>query len=191
MSGLYLISPERVDDVELFVLKLVEIFNLKCKPDLFQLRIKNASLFEMEALLVRVRFVCEKYGVEMILNDSIELALKYGVGVHVGSSDASLQELEFFKKNSGKMLGVSCYNSFERAKMFENVADYVSFGAMFQSVTKKNAPVCDKSTIVEFAKVSSKPISIIGGITAENIEEIADILYFVKYVCVISEVWGK
>jgi thiamine-phosphate pyrophosphorylase len=191
MPSLYLISPEAISDVDLFLLQLREVFELEFKPSLFQLRLKNIESDELELLILSVRSVCEEFGVEMILNDNISLALKYDVGVHVGSDDASLEELNFFKKNSNKTAGVSCYNSIERAKMFEKVADYISFGAIFQSSTKKNAPVCEKSTIVEFAKISNAKISIIGGVTAENMAEIAEILPCVDYVCVISEVWGK
>ncbi len=191
MLSLYLISPETIHNVDLFLLQLREIFELEFKPSLFQLRLKNVTNDELESVILQIKRLCEYYAVEMILNDNISLALKYDVGVHVGSSDASLQELEYFKKNSKNIAGVSCYNSIERAKMFEKVADYISFGAMFQSSTKKNAPVCEKSTIVEFAKISNKKISIIGGITAENMAEISDVLPCVEYICVISEVWGK
>ena len=194
MARIYLISPEVISDIPIFLLQLKEIFELECKPALFQLRLKNVEREKIERVILKIKPLCENYGVEMILNDDISLALKHNIGVHVGSSDASLQELEFFKKNSNKTVGVSCYNSIERAKMFEQVctdSDYLSFGAMFQSATKKNAPVCEKSTIVEFAKISRKKISIIGGISVENMVEISDILPYVDYVCVISEVWGK
>ena len=190
MARIYLISPEVISDIPMFLLQLKEIFELECKPALFQLRLKNVETDELERVILKIKPLCENYGVEMILNDDISLALKHNIGVHVGSSDASLQELECFKKSSSKTAGVSCYNSIERAKMFE-LADYISFGAIFPSSTKKNAPVCEKSTIVEFANVSNAKISIIGGITAENMEEISDIIPFVEYICVVSEVWGK
>ena len=194
MAKIYLISPDIIRDIPMFLLQLKEIFELEFKPSLLQLRLKNVETDELERIILKIKPLCENYGVEMILNDNIPLALKNNIGVHVGSDDASLQELEFFKKNSNKTVGVSCYNSIERAKMFEQVctdSDYLSFGAIFQSATKKNAPVCEKSTIVEFAKISRKKISIIGGISVENMVEISDILPYVDYVCVISEVWGK
>ena len=191
MAKIYLISPEVIDDIDLFLLQLDETFELELKPSLFQLRLKSIESDELERIILKIKPLCENYGVDMILNDNISLALKHNIGVHVGSDDASLQQLEFFKKNSNKTAGVSCYNSIERAKMFEPISDYLSFGAMFKSSTKKNAPVCEKSTIVEFAKISNKKISIIGGISAENMVEISDILPYVDYVCVISEVWGK
>ena len=190
LAQIYLISPETISDLPIFLLQLKEIFELEEAPKLFQLRLKNIENDELERIILQIKPLCESYGVEMILNDNIPLALKHNIGVHVGSDDASLQELEFFKKNSNKMAGISCYNSIERAKMFE-VADYLSFGAMFQSSTKKNARFCEKSTIMEFAKISNKKISIIGGISVENIVEISDILPYVDYVCIISEVWGK
>ena len=194
MAQIYLISPETISDLPIFLLQLKEIFELEFKPSLFQLRLKNIENDELERIILQIKPLCESYVVEMILNDNIPLALKHNIGVNVGSDDASLEELEFFKKNSNKTAGVSCYNSIERAKMFEQVCtdlDYLSFGAMFQSSTKKNASVCEKSTIVEFAKISNKKISIIGGISVENMEEISDILPYVDYICVISEVWGK
>lgn len=194
MAKIYLISPEIISDLPMFLLQLKEIFELEFKPSLFQLRLKNIEADELERIILKIKPLCENYGVDMILNDNIPLALKHNIGVHVGSDDASLEELNFFKKNSNKTAGVSCYNSIERAKMFEQVctdSDYLSFGAMFKSSTKKNAPFCEKSTIVEFATISRKKISIIGGISAENMVEISDILPYVDYVCVISEVWGK
>lgn len=191
MAQIYLISPEVISDVPMFLLQLKEIFQLEFKPALFQLRLKNIQNDDIESVILKIKPLCENYGVEMILNDNISLALKHNIGVHVGSSDASLQELENFRKNSNKIAGVSCYNSIERAKMFESVANYISFGAMFQSSTKKSATVCEKSTIVGFANISNKKISIIGGIAEENMEEISDIMPFVEYICVVSQVWGK
>ena len=136
MSQIYLISPETIPDLTIFLLQLKEIFELEFKPTLFQLRLKNIESDELEHIILQIKPLCERYVVEMILNDNIPLALKHNIGLHVGSSDASLQELQNFRKNSNKMMGVSCYNSIERAKMFESVANYISFGAMFQSSTK-------------------------------------------------------
>ncbi len=193
MAQIYLISPENIPNISIFLAQLEEIFSINaqyCKPALFQLRLKNVSQSDIKEAIVAIKPICEKYQVSMVLNDDISLALEYGIGLHVGSSDANLQDLELFKQKSTQITGVSCYNSVERARIFGRVADYVSFGAIFPSLTKKKAQICEKSTIIEFCNESDVKVAIIGGISSENIYEISDILDCVDYICVLSDVWN-
>lgn len=36
--------------------------------------------------------MCEQYKVPFVINDDLETAVKYGVGVHLGQDDGSIQE---------------------------------------------------------------------------------------------------
>lgn len=190
MPKIYLISPPQIEDLGAFISTLEDIFYLPEKPALFQLRLKNCEVRHIENCMNEIIPVCTKHGVEFIINDSIALAIKYNVGLHVGCNDASIQDCKDFKSRSSKHIGVSCYNSIERAKQFENIADCISFGAMFQTQTKTEAKICRPNVIQEYAKHNpSKEIAIIGGINTENLGEIADILPLVSYICVISSVW--
>ncbi len=186
---IYLISPPKIEDINIFVKQLEEIFSLHEKPGMFQLRLKDCSENQIEEAIVKIKPLCNDYAVPFILNDNISLALKYGIGVHVGGKDASLEDVLSFKQQSRNIIGVSCYNLLDRAKTFAGHVTCVSFGAMFLSKTKESAKLCHKETVVEFAKTHKTPISIIGGITTQNLHEICDILPFTSFVCVISSVW--
>lgn len=187
MPKIYLISPETITDLDFFLLELEAIFVLEERPAVFQLRLKGGQ--NTEDMIIKTKSLCEKYGVEFILNDDIPLAIKYDVGVHVGIDDASLEEILEFKKTSTRSLGISCYSDINRALQFADVASYVAFGAMFSSSTKSSAPKCSIETVEEFCKISKAKVAVIGGINAKNIKELSPILHCISYVCVISSVW--
>ena len=191
MPSIYLISPEQIPNPDEFTLQLEEIFALHEKPALFQLRLKGCEKSYIEKTMEKLLPVCKKHGVDFVINDYASLALKYGVALHVGSDDATIQQCIAFKKAGGGHLGVSCYNSLIRAKEFEEIADCISFGAMFGSETKPNAKNCEIDVVREYAKHNpKKEIAIIGGINAQTIEKLGEILPIVSYVCVISCIWN-
>ena len=52
-----------------------------------QLREKNTDFEEQLSLAQELKTVCKKYNVPLIINDSVELALKSGAdGIHLGQS---------------------------------------------------------------------------------------------------------
>ncbi|MCL5801892.1 MAG: thiamine phosphate synthase [Gammaproteobacteria bacterium] len=132
---------------------------------------------EARALLA----LCRRHGVPLIINDDVALAEIVGAdGVHVGRDDASLAEART-ALGPRAFIGVSCYNSLERALEAQAAgADYVAFGRFFASLTKPNAVSADPSLLREVRKKISIPIVAIGGITPENgralIEAGADML---------------
>ncbi len=191
MPNIYLISPERIENIDEFALKIEEIFALEEKPAFFQLRLKGVPDREIENAILKFLPICEKYGVRFVINDNIKLALKYQIGLHVGTDDASFEACVLFKQMGGGHLGVSCYNSIVRAKEFENIADCISFGAMFLSKTKQNSRQCSIEIIKDYAKHNpSKQIAIIGGIDTKTIEMLEEILPIISCICVISCVWN-
>lgn len=186
---LYLISPEKITNLDIFLLQLEEIFCLEDRPEVFQLRLKDCNLLFVESCIQKILPICKKYNVIFILNDDICLAKKYNVGLHVGK-DIDIGEVKKFKNETNNIVGVSCYNDINRALQFAEFASYVSFGAIFKSTTKPNTVICNKEVILEFAQKSDVDIAIIGGISAKNMAEIQDILHIIKYICVISDVWN-
>ncbi|MFT4967741.1 MAG: thiamine-phosphate pyrophosphorylase [Candidatus Deianiraeaceae bacterium] len=186
---IYLISPEKIHNIIVFIQELEEIFTLPQKPTMFQLRLKNTNIQTIEQIIIPIKLLCDKHSVLLILNDNIPLALKYNVGVHIGCHDATKEDVINFTKQSNKVIGVSCYNSIARALDFGSIVHYVSFGAMFPSNTKQTALQCDKSTIINFRKQSNSKISVIGGITQFTIPQMSELLPFIDYICVLSAVW--
>nr|VFJ46518.1 MAG: thiamine-phosphate diphosphorylase [Candidatus Kentron sp. DK] len=133
---------------------------------------------------------CRGRGVPLIINDDVKLAAAIGAdGVHIGKDDTPLAEARA-RLGAELAIGVSCYNSIERAEQAQREgADYVAFGSFYPSGTKPEAVPVTVSQLREFRKRIRLPIVAIGGITPENapplIEAGADLL------AVISGVFGE
>lgn len=118
------------------------------------------------AMLARI---CRRHGVPMIVNDDVELAVAAGAdGVHLGRDDAD-PSLARSRLGNECIIGVSCYNSADRAEAARREgADYVAFGSMFSSATKPDATRADIETIQLARRRIRLPIVAIGGITPDN-----------------------
>ena len=136
MSRIYLISPPQIDDLGKFLQDLEEIFTLNVIP-VFQLRLKNHALEEIKDISQKVLKVCNKHNVLFILNDYVDIAIEIGAGgVHVGLDDKNIVDIKK-KAPQGFVVGSSCYDSKDLAiSAAESGADYISFGAFFESKTK-------------------------------------------------------
>lgn len=112
---------------------------------------------------------CHAAGVPLIINDDVELALVTGAdGIHLGRDDCALDEARR-RLGSAAIIGVSCYDSVERAQQAADLgADYVAFGRFFPSKTKPMAPCAKLQTLTEAKRRLHIPIVAIGGITPEN-----------------------
>ena len=118
--------------------------------------------------------LCASRRVPLIVNDDIELALAVGAaGVHIGEDDASIAQARA-RLGTGAIIGVSCYDSLERARQFAAAgADYLAFGAFFPSPTKPHARVATPRVLRE-AKSLGPPLVAIGGINADNARALID-----------------
>jgi thiamine-phosphate pyrophosphorylase len=130
-----------------------------------QYRAKDAAAAlrrrEAERLLER----CRAYGVPLIVNDDLELALAIGAhGVHLGREDGDLAAAR--ARLPGRLLGASCYDRPELAlRAVAAGADYVAFGAVFPSPTKPSAVRAPLALIARELGVARVAI---GGITLDN-----------------------
>jgi thiamine-phosphate pyrophosphorylase len=117
--------------------------------------------------------LCHEHQALLIINDDIELADDIGAdGVHIGASDASLEQA---RKHLGHeaIIGVTCSNSLERALDAEaGSASYVAFGRFFASNTKPNAPAAAVGLLALAKARLHLPICAIGGITPHNAAEL-------------------
>lgn len=117
----------------------------------------------------RVLAICREFGIPLIINDDIELAGRIGAdGVHLGRDDRSIAQARA-ALGSGTIIGVSCYDSLERADAAAAAgADYVAFGRFFPSRTKPLASPAHLATLREARARLKIPIVAIGGITVAN-----------------------
>ena len=113
--------------------------------------------------------VCRAFAVPLLINDSIELAAAVGAdGVHLGRDDGALAEA---RQHLGAhaIIGVSCYNSVERAEQLAaQGADYVAFGRFFPSSSKPLAAPAELDSLRLAKQRLSVPIVAIGGIVPDN-----------------------
>lgn len=137
-----------------------------------QLREKRLKLDEFVAEAVKVKELCHSFGVPLIINDSLEVALMCGAdGVHVGAEDVSVSEI---RKIAGKnfIIGATA-KTVEQAVNAQNLgADYLGVGAVFPSSTKTNAVRITKENLKKICSSVLIPVVAIGGITSENVKEI-------------------
>lgn len=121
------------------------------------------------ALAKRLAAICERYDVPLIINDDIDLALQAGAhGVHLGKDDGSIEAARE-KLGQGAIIGVSCYDSVDRAAAAEaQGATYVAFGRFFPSQSKPLASPAHLETLRQAKSRLHIPIVAIGGILADN-----------------------
>jgi thiamine-phosphate pyrophosphorylase len=162
--GLYAITPDGKSADE--ILKFTKAV-LEGGAKILQYREKNQH--DKTDLAKQLLKLCHTHNVPLIINDNVELAEKIGAdGVHLGKDDGSILDA---RQRLGKsaIIGVSCYNSLERAIEDEkHGVNYVAFGRFFTSNSKPLAAPAEIGTLTAAKKVLTLPIVAIGGILPEN-----------------------
>ncbi len=139
---------------------------------LLQLREKSMDkrAFLEEAILVRE--LTKHYGIPLIINDDVEIALKCGAdGVHVGQDDLSPLEVRRLI-GPDRILGVTAKNVSQAKKAYMAGADYIGSGAIFPSPTKKDAIPLTLEQLTAICRSVPIPVTAIGGITVENVSSL-------------------
>lgn len=146
---------------------------LKGGVTLVQLREKGlgAEQFLQEAR--QIQQLCRRFGVPLIINDSIEVALAVDAdGVHLGQDDANAaQARQLLGKD--KIIGVSAHNVQEALQAVQDGADYLGSGAVFGSGTKTNVSTLPIQTLQEICNAVPIPVVAIGGITEQNLQQLS------------------
>ncbi len=170
ISNIYAITPNTSLDPTLIKRVIIEH-----RISILQYRHKinddNIKLKEAYAL----RLLCLKHNILFIINDDINLAEKtHANGVHLGKDDGSIQQARQ-QLGDTAIIGISCYDDIDLALQTQNQgANYVTFGALFNSRTKPNAPHCPLSLITKAKQILSIPIVGIGGIDFHNQQQAFD-----------------
>ncbi len=164
LRGLYAVTPESEDPSRVLDLAMEAL-----DGGLAALQFRNKKLPPAEILGYAKAYAaaCRSKGVPFILNDHVEIAIAVGAdGVHLGRDDGDIGKARSMLK--GKLLGVSCYDSLDRARAVVAAgADYIAFGSVFASQTKPAAVRAPHSLFGE-ARSLGVPLVAIGGITLDN-----------------------
>ena len=146
---------------------------LKGGATCIQLREKNLDEAAFLEEAVALKKLCGQYGVPLIINDNIDVAVKCGAdGIHVGQSD---MEAANVRKAVGDemIIGVSA-QTVEQALAAQSAgADYLGVGAVFPTSTKLDASEVSHQTLKEICAAVDIPVTAIGGINKKNIAELS------------------
>jgi len=158
-----------------------------------QYRDKSDDVERRRAEAAALAELCRRHDCLFIVNDDVELAVETGAdGVHLGREDHAVIEARrrFEAAGLDAIIGVSCYAERQRAEnAVASGADYLAFGAMFPSPTKPHAPSASAHLLAWARETYGLPVCAIGGITAENIDDL--LVYRPDMVAVISEVFAS
>ena len=185
MRGLYLITND--DPLELLLAKLegamanggIAVLQYRRKKIA-----KEDQIYEIEYM----KAMCAEYRVPFIINDDLEMAVKYGVGVHLGQGDGSIVDA-VARLPQGVLIGRSCNNSIELAEQaIADGANYVAFGAIYATDSKPEAGNIGLETLKLAKEKLNVPLCAIGGLTVENSHEVIE--SGADYCAVISDILG-
>lgn len=139
---------------------------------LVQLREKNMTDEEFLAEAEKVRRLTDRYGVPLIINDNVEVAVKCrAAGVHVGQEDLEAGKVRQIL-GPDKIIGVTAKTVEQALRAQAAGADYLGSGAVFGSTTKTNAKPMELETLRAITQAVSIPVVAIGGIDRNNIEKL-------------------
>ena len=185
---LYLLTPPRLDDLAGFAHRLAEALDAGDVAAL-QIRLKDHSEAEIAAATLVLQPVAQARGVAVIMNDRPDLAARLGCdGVHVGQEDAGYAEARR-AVGPDRMVGVTCHDSRHLAmEAAEAGADYVAFGAFFETGTKQPRTRADLEILTVWQETMQTPCVAIGGITVETAADVA--AAGADFLAVCAGVWG-
>jgi len=136
---------------------------------LVQLREKRLCTLDFYHIAAKVKAVTDRYGVPLIINDRIDIALAVDAeGVHIGQSDLPAKVARKMI-GSNKILGVSAANIYEAKQAQKDGADYLGVGAMFATGTKTDAKLVSMKALKDIRAATPLPIVVIGGINKNTI----------------------
>ena len=120
-----------------------------------------------------IQKLCALYGVPFVINDNVEIAASVNAdGVHVGQSD--MEDLDVRRRlGPDKIIGVSAQTVEQALKAQEHGADYLGVGAVFPTGSKADAVEVRHETVKAICEAVDIPVIAIGGITKENVKDLA------------------
>ena len=182
----YLISPNKI--LKSFYGEFVKVLKSN-KISFFQLRLKIDNFKKKLKIAKRLKKICQKFKVKILINDDPVLAKRIDAdGCHLGQKDMIINDARKLLKK--KIIGITCHNSLKLAKKaFKDNADYVAFGAFNSSNTKKVKYKANIEIIKKFKKISNIPVVAIGGIDNLNYKKL--LLNKADFLAISGYIWNN
>jgi thiamine-phosphate pyrophosphorylase len=188
LCRLYLITPPRLDDLAAFGRELAHALDAGDVGAL-QIRQKDVPDEVIAAAVDALSPIAQARSVAVILNDRPDLAARLGCdGVHIGQDDAPYAEARRLMGRD-RIVGVTCHDSRHLAmEAAEAGADYVAFGAFFDTSTKDPKTRAPLEVLTIWQETMQTPCVAIGGITVETARQVAKA--GADFVAVSAGVWS-
>jgi len=168
---LYLVTNRYQDSVERFLEKV----ETACRSGvtIVQLREKNITTNQYYQLAKQVKEITDTYQVPLIIDDRLDICLAVdAAGLHIGDDELPVSVARQVL-GPEKILGVTAKTVKRALEAEEGGANYLGTGAIFPTTTKENAPITLISTLKTICQTVAIPVAAIGGLTSENIDQLA------------------
>lgn len=147
---------------------------LKGGLTLLQYREKTADDVLRLERATKLRQLCHSYGALFIINDRVDLALAVDAdGVHLGQQDLPIAVARQLL-GTQRLIGRSTTNPEEMQGAIAEGADYIGVGPVYETPTKVGKAATGLEYVSYAAKKSTIPWFAIGGIDANNINDVID-----------------
>ena len=153
---------------------------------LIQLREKERTTREYIDLAHKVGALAQEFGVPLIIDDRIDVALASGVqGVHLGQSDMPIKTA---RKILGEdfIIGATAKTVEQALEAFEQGADYLGVGAIYPTTTKVKTVLTSTEMLDKICKAVPIPVNAIGGLNKDNIDVLKGI--GISGICAVSAI---
>lgn len=181
-SSLYFITDSTIYDEEKFLIRVEQA--LRGGVTLLQLREKNRTTREYIELAEKVHSISKKYGVPLIIDDRVDVALAVDAeGVHVGASDMPVATARKLM-GEDKIVGATAKTVPWAIEAYEQGADYLGVGAIYPTTTKVKTVLTSTDTLRDICQAVPIPVNAIGGLNKNNIDILAGIP--IAGICAVS-----
>ena len=162
---------------------------------LVQLREKAIASKEFYERALRIKAICHRYNVPLLINDRVDIALAVEAdGVHIGQSDLPCGVVRQIL-GKDKIIGVSARTVQQAIQAQADGADYLGVGAMFATSTKQDAQTVTIASLTQIRQAVTLPIVAIGGINHTTLPALQQALQAadtsIDGVAVVSAILGQ
>ena len=135
---------------------------------ILQIRQKDQWTRDFFETARQVAGLCRESGAGLVIDDRADFAMLLEAGLHLGQDDLAPRDARRLM-GSQPLLGFSSHNVSQLCAAAGEPVDYVAFGPVFATSSKRNPdPVIGVEEVRRCRSLVEKPLVAIGGITREN-----------------------
>ncbi|KAE8352247.1 Hydroxyethylthiazole kinase family-domain-containing protein [Aspergillus coremiiformis] len=151
---------------------------LKGGVTVVQYRDKTSDTGVQVQIAKKLHQITQKYGVPLLINDRVDVALAVGAeGVHLGQDDMAIEQAKQLLPK-GAIIGITAASIEEAQKAIDAGADYLGIGTVFATPTKTNTKhiigTAGTQAILDAISDTGRSVGTvsIGGINLSNVQRV-------------------